>query len=361
MQLVRASLLRGAEKKLKILCTREYQNSIRDSIKSLLERQILALGLDRFYHVIENKITGNNGTEFVFKGLKINAEAIKSMEGINICLMMEAQTISENSWQLLTPTIREANSEIWFEWNPDEDSDPIQKRFIDECPPNSFIRHVDYDKNPWFPDVLRDEMEYDKKRDYDLYLHIWKGHTRKRSEALVFKHYRVDGSIEPSEDDILYFGADFGFSNDPSTLVRMWVNDDKRELCIDYEAYDLGVEIDHMPAFYDHVPGSRKWKITADSASPDIISYLKRNGFKIYGAKKGKGSIDEGIKFLQSYNIVIHPRCKHTIAEVGSYKWKIDPKTNEILDVLEDDNNHIIDACRYALEAVRRRVRIHIG
>lgn len=361
IQLIRGALFRGTIQSLKILCTREYQISIADSIKSVLEDQIIKLGFEQFYCIQDKGVHGKNGTEFIFKGLKINSKSIRSMQGINLCLVMEAQTISEDSWVDLIPTIREDNSEIWIEWNPFDDNDPIQKRFVDNQPPNSFIKEVNYDRNPWFPDVLRAEMEYDKERDYSLYLHIWEGQTQKLSESLVFTHYRIDGTIAPSDKDILYYGSDFGFSVDPTTLVRMWINDENRELYIDYEAYGIGVEIDDIPALYDKVPGSRKWTITADSARPETISYLKRNGFKMRASKKGKGSVDEGVKFLQSYNIVIHPRCIHTISEFRSYSWKVNKKTNEILPILKDENNHFIDACRYALEQLFRRVRIHIG
>lgn len=360
-QLARAAIFRGCLRPLKIVCTREYQNSISDSILALLVDQIRILGLQDCFDVQKNAIYGRNGTKFVFRGLKKNIDSIRSMDGIDLCLVHEAHSISEDSWEVLIPTIRKDGSEIWFEWNPQEDSDPVQQRFIENCPPNSYICNINYDRNPWLTDKSRRNMEYDKKRDYGLYQHIWKGKTRKRTESLVFKHWRVDGDIAPTESDILYYGSDFGFSNDPTTLVRMWIDDDKRELYIDHEAYGIGVEIDDTAELYDMVPGARKWQIVADCARPETISYLKRQGFRIKGAKKGAGSVDEGVKFLQSYNIVVHTRCKHTIAELGAYSWKVDPKTKEILPVLNDADNHIIDPMRYALEARRVRTRIHIG
>jgi len=358
-QLVRAALWRGTQKPMRFLCTREYQNSFDDSVLALIEDQVKVLGYESFYTVQKNTVFGANGTKFIFKGLQ-GKNATRSKEGIDICLIEEAQSISENSWTDLIPTIRKEGSEIWLVWNPEEDSDPTQ-RFINNPPPDSYICEVNYDKNPWFSKVSRKEMEYDKARDFGLYEHIWLGKTLKRTEALVFKHWRTDASIEPKENEIMYFGSDFGFSNHPTTLVRMWIDDDKRELYIDHEAYGIGVEIDHTGELYDKVPGARKWKIVADCARPETISYLKRQGYRIERCKKGKDSIEEGVRFIQSYSVVIHPRCKHTIAEFGSYAWKIDPKTDEILPILKDDHNHIIDAVRYALEAVRRRVRIHIG
>lgn len=360
-QLARAALFRGTQKPLRILCAREYQNSIDESILALLAKQIDLLGLNKIYDVQARKIYGINGTKFTFGGLRINTGSMRSMEGIDLCLVMEADAISEDSWIVLTPTIRYENSEIWFEWNPQEDSDPVQKRFIAECPPNSYIRQVNYNKNPWLSKVSRAELEYDKKRDYDLYLHVWEGQTRKRTEAHVFKNYRCDGSIEPGVDEVLYYGSDFGFANDPTTLVRIWIDNDKRELYIDYEAYGIGVEIDETGTLYDSVPGVREWTITADSARPETISYLKREGFNIRSSKKGPGSVIEGVKFLQSYDIVVHPRCKHTLAELGLYCWKVNKLNNEILPILEDQNNHIIDACRYALESLFGRVRVNVG
>jgi len=360
-QLARAAIFRGSLKPLRILCTREYQNSIADSILALLSDQIYILGLQDKFDIQNNSIYGKNGTEFLFKGLKKNIQSIKSMEGIDLCLIMEAQTISEDSFQILLPTIRKEGSETWLEWNPQNDTDPVQQRFIIDPPPDSYICNINYDKNPWLTDKSRRNMEYDKKRDFNLYEHIWLGKTRKRTEALVFKYWRVDGDIEPPEGEILYYGSDFGFANDPSTLVRMWIDDNKRELYIDHDISEIGVEIDDTPALYDRIPESRKWTIKAESARPETISYLKRNGFKIKAAKKGAGSVDEGVKFLQSYDIVVHTRCKNTIAELGSYSWKVDPKTDEILPILKDENNHIIDAMRYALEARMNKVRINIG
>lgn len=360
-QLARGAIYRSYLGPLRILCTREYQNSIEESILALLGKQIELLGLLDFFDIQKKSIYAKNGSEFIFKGLSRNTASIRSMEGINICLIVEAQNISENSFVHLLPTIRENASEVWLEWNPHEDSDPVRQRFIVDPPDNSYIQKVSFRDNPWLSDKSKREMEYDKRRDFDLYQHVWEGKTRKRSEALVFKHYRIDGDIQPKDDEQLYYGSDFGFSVDPTTLVRTWFNHDKREIYIDYEAYGIGVEIDKTPDLYDKVPGSRKWKITADSARPETISYLKRQGFKMKKSKKGAGSVEEGVKFLQSYNIVIHPRCKHTIAEFGSYSWKINKLTNEILPILNDENNHIIDACRYALETLWNRTKINIG
>lgn len=383
-QMARGALYRGMQQKLRILGTREYQNSINDSVMTLLADQIKILGLQDFYEVQKTQILGKNGTEFKFAGLRHSINSIKSMEGIDLCMVEEAQTVSEFSWRTLIPTIRKEGSQIWLCFNPYQESDPTYKRFVALPPPNSFIRQINYDRNPWMPNTLLEEMEYDKQRDRQLYLHVWEGHCLKRTESLVFKHWTVDETIAPDEDEHLFFGSDFGFAKDPTTLVRMWIDDESRKIYIDREAWGVGVEIDDTPALYDQVmQGERKWKITGDSARPETISYLSKNGgkdspgspgiavkggkgnklspFRMVGAKKGSGSVEEGVKFLQNYEIVVHPRCKRVIAELGSYSYKTDQSTGEILPILLDDNNHCIDAIRYGLESRWNRTRVNIG
>lgn len=151
-----------------------------------------------------------------------------------------------------------------------------------------------------------------------------------------------------------YYGADWGFAEDPSALVRLWVHD--RTLYVEHEAWGVGVEIDHLPAFFDRVPGVRQHLIRADSARPETISYLQRNGFKIVGAKKGPGSVEDGVAHLRGYAaIVVHPRCTHAIEEAHLWSYKTDRLTGDILPVLAAGNEHLWDSARYALEPLIRR------
>lgn len=196
-------------------------------------------------------------------------------------------------------------------------------------------------------------MEWDKAHDYEGYLHIWEGYPRTISDAQVFKGRF---SVESFPDDLwqkadrLFYGADFGFARDPSTLVRCFIYE--RRLYVDYEAYACGVEIDELPQLYDSVPGARKWPIKADSARPETISYLRsRAGFQISPATKWQGSVEDGIAYLKGFDkIVIHPRCQHTADEFKLYSYKVDKVTNEVLPVIVDKHNHIIDAIRYSLD-----------
>ena len=332
--------------KLRILCCREIQNSIRDSSYQILKDSAERLGITHNFTFKEAEIVNNlTGSRFIFSGLLRNENSIRSKEGIDIVWVEEASSVSKSSWDVLIPTIRKTGSEIWLTFNPLTIDDPTN-RFIDNPPPDSWVKKVNYTENPFFPDVLRQEMEYDKKNDYERYLHVWEGFPLTISDAQIFRGKYV---VESFADDLwqsadrLFFGADFGFAQDPSTLVRCFIYENR--LYVDYEAYGVGVEIDELPQLYRSVPESDKWPIKADEARPETISYLaKRCGFNISGAKKWKGSIEDGIAYLKSFDkIVIHPRCKHTADEFRLYSYKIDKVTNEVLPVVLDKNNHCVD------------------
>lgn len=340
--------------KLRILCCREIQKSIKDSSYQLLKDTALRLGIANRFVFLETEIRHKKtGSKFIFTGLLRNEQTIKSKEGIDICWCEEAQTISETSWETLIPTIRKDGSEIWLSFNPLNADDPTTVRFVENPPPEAYVRKVNFDENPYFTEALRREMEWDRKNDFEKYLHIWEGYPRTFSDAQIF---RGKFTVEPFEDslaeqaDRLFYGADFGFAQDPSTLIRCFMLD--RKLYIDYEAYGVGVEIDELPQLYRSVPGADKWPIKADSARPETISYLRnRCGFNISAAEKWQGSIEDGIAYLRSFDqIVIHPRCKHTADEFRLYSYKTDKTTNEVLPIILDKNNHCIDAIRYGLD-----------
>jgi len=360
-----ALLVKARAQPLMILCAREIQHSIRDSIKRLLDNKIKAHGWgvngDGSFESLDTEIRGKDGSLFVFAGMRSNADSIASMEGIDIAYITEARSVSQASLDILTPTIRAKNSEIWADWNPRDPTDPIDVMFRGAAgpPPRSIIREVNYYDNPWFPDTLREDMEWDKRRDPDKYNHVWLGQYRQNSESRVFKNWRIGtyDEFQTNNRTLFYFGADFGFSVDPSTLIRCYL--DGRTLYVDKELYKVGVEIDHLPMFYDQVmnesitPGGRKWTVVADSSRPETISYLRRKNFNMIPARKGPGSVEDGVEFLKSYDIVVHPECIRTIDELSLYAYKIDPKTQLVTPVLKDEHNHIIDALRYAAEPLR--------
>lgn len=351
-----ALVLRAADpqRPLRIGCYREIQKSIKDSVKRLLDDKIKALGLEGVYTSTDTEIRGANGSLFIFNGLRTNPDAVKSTEGLDIAAVFEANKVSQRSWDLLVPTVRKAGSEIWAEWNPEFESDPVDRLFRGPKgkPPGSIVRQVNFDGNRFFPDVLKQELEWDRRRDPEKYAHIWLGEYQRHSEARVFKNWTVE-EFERPPGTIYRLGADWGFSVDPSVMVRCDI--DGKRLYVDWEAWRLGCEIDELPDLFRQIPDAEKWPSVADSSRPETISYLRRHGFPKMGpAFKGANSLSEGVQFLQSFEIVVHPRCEHLIQELSLYRYKTDPLTGQILPMLEDKDNHCIDALRYACEGARR-------
>ena len=337
------------------VCVREVQKSLAQSVKRLLELKIEQMNAGAYFEVQEAVIKSKRGDGLIiFQGMQNHtADTIKSLEGYDRAWVEEAQSLSQRSLDLLRPTIRKPGSELWFTWNPSQATDPVDALLRGEKPPpDATVLEVNFDNNPWFPDVLRQEMEYDRSRDPDKYAHVWKGGYLQNSTARVFKNWRVEEFDAPA-DAIHRLGADWGFANDPTVLVRCHIIG--RTLYIDHEAYMVGCEITNTPDLFMTIPEAERWPLVADSSRPETISHMRKHGFpKIMAAVKGKDSVNEGIEWLKSYDIVVHPRCTHTIDELTFYSYKTDPLTSKILPVLQDLNNHVIDALRYACEGVRR-------
>ncbi|MGK4231241.1 PBSX family phage terminase large subunit [Providencia hangzhouensis] len=338
-----------------ILCAREYMNSLEESSMEEVKQAIRSVPwLSDFYELGEKYIrTKCRSVNYVFAGLRHNLDSIKSKARILIAWVDEAESVSEIAWTKLAPTVREDGSEIWVTWNPERDGSATDKRFRKNPPDNAVVVEMNYDDNPWFPSVLEDERLNDQARlDSATYAWIWEGAYLENSDKQVLANKYVIQSFPDDlwqQADRLLFGADFGFAKDPNTLLRQFILNDC--LYIEYEAYGVGVELDHMPAFYDKIPEARKWPIKADSARPETISYLKRQGFNISAAKKWQGSVEDGITHLRGFKqIIIHPRCKETAKEARLYSYKTDRITGEVLPVILDANNHCWDAVRYGLD-----------
>lgn len=344
----RCLVVRAMLSKIRILCTRQLQTSIKDSVHKLLCDTIYALNLEEFFDITRDTIRCHNGSEFIFKGLQNQTNEIKSIEGIDICWVEEAQSVSEDSWAILIPTIRKENSEIWVTFNPDREEDATYQRFVVNPPPDSIVQLVNYYDNPWFPEVLRKEMEYDKQVDYAKYEHVWLGKTVLNTDAQVYHDKFELKEFETPENVTFYYGADWGFANDPTALIRCFIKD--QCLYIDYEAGGVGVEFEELPALFEKVPDVRRWEIRADCARPETISYMSRQGFRTVACPKWKGSVEDGIEYVRSFRkIYVHPRCRHTYEEFKFYSYKQDKNTGDILPIVLDKNNHYMDALRYAL------------
>lgn len=354
--LVEAHLLDSSSRSV---CVREVQKSLAQSVKRLLELKIEALNAGAYFTVQEAVIKSHTAAGagdglIIFQGMQNHtADSIKSLEGYDRAWCEEAQSLSQRSLDLLRPTLRKPESELWFTWNPNEETDPVDVLLRgDNPPPGAIVVQVNYEQNPWFPDVLRAEMEYDRGRDPDKFAHIWRGGYVRNSESRVFKNWRVEDFDAPP-DAVHRLGADWGFAVDPTVLIRCHIVG--RKLYIDHEAYAVGCEITNTPDLFMTVPEAERWPMVADSSRPETISHMRRHGFpKILPAVKGKNSVEEGIEWLKSFDIIVHPRCIHTIDELTLYSYKTDALTGRILPVLQDNKNHVIDALRYACEGVRR-------
>jgi phage terminase large subunit len=347
-----------AEPDLDAICLREVQKSVEFSVKRELAAAISEMNAGAYFDVQDKRIVSARGGVTIFDGMQnFNADNIKSLARFKRAWVEEAHSLSQRSLDILRPTIREDDSQLWFSWNPDQPADAVDAFFRGPIPPKgAVIVEANWSDNPWFPAVLEEERLHDlRSADPAKYAWVWQGQYRQAGEALIFRNWRVE-EFERHDGATFRYGADWGFAIDPSVLVRCYLVG--RSLYVDHEAYEVGCEIDRLPDLFMQVPQAEKWPITADSARPETISYMRRHGFpRMVSAIKGPRSLDEGIQWLQSLEIVVHPRCKHLIDELSTYAYKTDPMTGAPIPVIEDKHNHVIDALRYACESARRAQR----
>jgi phage terminase large subunit len=348
--------------KVDTVCLREVQKSLDMSVRKLLVAKIVQHNAGAYFDVYDKKIVSKHGGMTVFQGLQDHtAESIKSLEGFDRAWIEEGQNVGQLSLDLLRPTIRKPGSQIWASWNPKNPTDPIDAFLRDTphggraVPKGAIVVEVNWRDNPYFSEESRADMEYDRAHDPEKYQWIWEGKYLTNSSARVFKRWRIE-EFDTDPDWTLRQGADWGFSVDPSVLVQCAIVG--RRLYITHEAYKVGCEIVDLPHLFDLVPDSRLWWTTADSARPETISHMRRHwSEKIGPAVKGARSLEEGVEFLQSFEIIVHPRCVHTIDELTSYSYEVDKLTQQVLPKLADKDNHVIDALRYACEGARRAQR----
>lgn len=350
-------LRENVAEKMDFVCLREIQRSLEFSVKKLLEQKVEKHNAGAYFEIQDRRILTKRGGTTIFEGLQNHtADSIKSLEDFHRAWVEEAHSLSQRSLDILRPTLRAPGSQIWLSWNPDLATDPVDSLMRGSHPPSgSVVVKANYRDNPWLPQVLKDEIEYDQKRDPDKFAHIWLGEYRRNSEARVFKNWRIE-EFETSPEWLLRQGADWGFAVDPSVLVQCAIVG--RTLYVIHEAYRVGCEIDLLPDLFRTVPDAERWPTIADSARPETISYMTKHGFpKIMPAIKGARSLEEGVEFLQSFDVVVHPRCVHAADELTLYSYKTDPLTGYVLPQLADKDNHVIDALRYACEGARRAVK----
>jgi phage terminase large subunit len=341
---------------LRFVCIREVQRSLKFSAKSLVESKIRGMVPDHEDHfeILNAEIRRRGGTGvMIFEGMQDHtADSLKSLEGFGRGWVEEAQSISQRSLDLLLPTIRAPGSEVWFSWNPDQPEDPVDA-FFAEQPEGSLRVHSTYLDNPFCPDVMLTEAERMQRVDPERYAHIWLGKYNTRSDAQVLSGKYVADEFEPDPQwDGPYYGADWGFSQDPFAVSRSWIGACKhgdRCLFIDYEAGGIGISYDEIDGVIRSVPGAAKHTIRADAAEPGTIDHVAKRGLKIIAAPKWSGSVEDGVRYLRSFDrIVIHVRCPRTIEEARLWSYKTDRLTGDPLPKLEDKHNHWWDSIRYA-------------
>lgn len=336
------------------LCGREHLNSLDESsleeIKGVIaERPAFQACFDVGEKYVRTKC---RSISFVFAGLRHNLDSLKSKARIIGAWVDEAESVSEVAWRKLLPTVRDKDAEIWISYNPESPDSATHKRFVESPPTGCLITTINWQDNPWWKESgLEDQRRDDQRLRPDTYDHVWEGAFLTLTDAQVFGgKFKIDNFETGPAWDGPYYGLDFGFSQDPTAAVECWIY--QRRLYIRREAFKRKLELDDTGQFVtDRMEGIEKHAVRADSARPESISYLRRHGLpRVEGVQKWKGSVEDGISFMKSFEeIVIHPDCPEIAREFRLYSYKIDRLSGDILPVILDANNHGIDAIRYAL------------
>ena len=347
----RILLILARQSKRRMACFREFQSSIADSSHQLLSELIDKYGMKEF-NITQNSIVNTiNGSDFIFKGLWNNEQSIKSIEGIDYAWVEEAQTVSTKSLEVLTPTVRKPNSKIIYTYNRLLEDDPVHDRLVIEGRPDTLIINVNYDiaiKYGMMPEVILKEIESDKKNRPSLYRHKWLGEPNSL-ERKVYKDWNIIEAI-PHEARLERYGLDFGYSNDPSSLVAIYKYNGG--FILDEIMYQKGLSNKQIA---DIINNKELSIVIADSAEPKSIDEIKSYGVNIQPCVKGKDSVNQGIQFVQDQRISVTKRSYNIIKEYRNYLWETD-KDGKILNKPEHTFSHSMDAIRYGLDSFQERV-----
>lgn len=349
----RVLLIRAREKKIRVGCFREFQNSISESSHQLLSDLIKQYKLTDFTvtdKAITNRVTSS---DFLFKGLWNNEQTIKSIEGIDIAWVEEAQTISRESLEVLTPTVRKPGSQIIYTYNRFNEDDPIHMRLIIEGRPNTLAINVNYDvaiRHGMMPKVILDEIEDDKKNRPALYRHKWLGEPA-TSERKIYKDWQFIDEI-PHQARLERYGLDFGYSNDPSAIVAIYYYNGG--YIVDEICFQKGLSNKQIADTINNHPPKL---VVADSAEPKSIDEIKSYGVNIIPSEKGKDSVNNGIQLVQDQRISVTKRSVNIIKEYRNYLWEVD-KDGKILNEPEHIWSHSMDAIRYGLTSIIKKPKV---
>jgi phage terminase large subunit len=366
----RALLIQATQEPLRVLCTREIQKSIKDSVHRLLNDQIQALGLGQFFEVLETEIRGRNGSMFLFAGLaQHTVESIKSFEGVDVVWVEEAQVVTKRSWDVLTPTIRADGSEIWMSLNPDMETDETYQRLVVNPPADAVVIEMNWRDNPWFPSVLETERLDTQRRDPDNYDNIWEGVPKRVSEGAIYRieveRLYADKRARPVPyDPILPVDTvwDLGWAD--SMTIGMWQRTGAEVRCIDYieesgRTLDWYVaQLEKRPYRWgkDFIPHDGRAKdFKTGKSTEEILKAMSRKVVVL-----GQDGVEEGIKqarmmFPRVY--IDQDKCARLLECLKRYKRAIPRSTGEPGAPLHDEYSHGADMFRYAAMAVERMGR----
>lgn len=356
----RALIAIAVQKQTRILCARELQNSISDSVIALLGDQIKAMGLESFFDVQRTAIYGKNGSEFSFAGLKHNVTSIKSFEGVDICWIEEGQAVSKVSWETLIPTIRKPDSEIWVTFNPDLDTDETYKRFVVNPPATAKIVKMNWSDNPWFPQVLKDELEDLKAKNIDSYLNVWEGHTRQMLDGAVYANELRRAQEEGRVRELIIDKSipvqtfwDLGWADMTSIwFVQVIAGGEVR--VIDFYQ-NCQKTIDHYAqVLQDKGYIYKDWWLPHDAENKNMTGKSVKDILEGMGKPiriTPKLSVADGInaaRTLMDRCFIDETRCADGLQNLRHYRYDVDPNTNMFSNKpLHDQHSHAADAWRY--------------
>ncbi|SHL42479.1 phage terminase large subunit [Nitrosospira sp. Nsp11] len=361
----RALLIQAAASPLRILCAREFQNSIVESVHHLLQSQISSLKLDSFYEIQNATIKGANGSEFVFAGLRNNVTKIKSFEGIDRVWVEEAQTVSKSSWDTLIPTIRKDGSEIWLTYNPELETDETHQRFVVKPQPDSVVVKINWDDNPWFPETLRKEKDSLKERDPDAYQNVWQGNCRVTLDGAIYakelRQAQEEGRIRNVPYDStkqVHTFFDLGWADNTSIWFAQTIGGEFR--LIDFYT-NSQQSIQHYVAVLqnrgyiygtDYLPHDARARSLATGRSVEEI--MTSVGRKVQIVPNL--SVFDGINAARTvFNRCYfdEQKCSEGLQSLRRYRYDVDPDSKQFSGrPLHDFHSHAADAFRYFAVAI---------
>lgn len=359
----RALLVMGMDKPMRIVCAREVQKSIKDSVHALLADLIKQHGLDYFYEVQESIIRGKNGTEFKFIGLKHNTRDIKSLEGTDICWVEEAENVSNNSWEILIPTIRKEGSEIWVSFNVKNTTDPTYQRFVVAHDDDIIAKKVSWRDNPFFPAILDKERRRLQAADGEAYLHVWEGMPDTRRNGAVYAKQiakaREEGRITlvPYDPSYEVFTAwDLGFGDSTAIWWLQFVGRELRWL----EYYEnSGEQLDHYVKIIKDKPYNySKHYLPHDAAAGNIRGQAVDTQLKDMGLinivlkRTEKSAQIELLRQTMAYSVFDVKKCGDGLHALEAYHYEFDDMRGVFKkEPLHDWSSHCADAAAYAAQA----------